>query len=406
MSVYRYVALNVKGETVRGVLDAENERQAGTVLVSGGLRILELNKSEEGLNAGLGAKSLADSFANLRSVSATEKVFFFRQLALMLRSGLSLTESLTIIQNILRGKICAVANILNNEVQNGERFSNAIAAQGKVFPEMAQYMIRSAEATGQLDVVMERISIHIERRNEIKREALTTLLYPGITFLIAIAMFIFLVTKVVPKFADFFAKSGKSMPPQTKSLVDFSAFLGDWGIVIVLSLIMVAVVVAYLYSTTQGRYRIDGLLLKVPVVGSVITLSAMSQLGWGLSMLLRSGLTIVESMDIIKSLIGNAVIANDVVVARERILRGQDLGRSLQVGGITPLFRELASVGEKSGSLTTIMEEAGSYYETSLQAKNKVLSSLVEPMAILLIGGMVGYVYLAFFKAMFAVSGG
>ena len=93
-------------------------------------------------------------------------------------------------------------------------------------------------------------------------------------------------------------------------------------------------------------------------------------------------------------------------MARERILRGQDLGRSLQVGGITPLFRELASVGEKSGSLTTIMEEAGSYYETSLQAKNKVLSSLVEPMAILLIGGMVGYVYLAFFKAMFAVSGG
>lgn len=405
MSSYHYIALNTKGETISGVLDAESERQAGSVLMSDGLRILEIKESESE-DIGKGFKGLADSLMDLRSVSATEKVFFFRQLALMLRSGLSLTESLTIIQNILHGKICRVANIVNSEVQNGEKFSNAIAAQGKVFPEMARHMIRSAEATGQLDIVMERISDHIERRNEIKREAWTTLLYPGITLLIAIAMFVFLVTKVVPKFADFFARTGKPMPAQTKSLVDFSVFLGEWGLVIVLLLMMVAAIIVYLYSTVKGRFMIDSLLLKIPIVGSVITLSAMSQMGWGLSMLLRSGLTVVESMEIIKSLIGNAVIANDLVVARERILRGQDLGCSLQVEGITPLFRELASVGEKSGSLTTIMEEAGNYYETSLLAKNKVLSSLVEPMAILLIGGMVGYVYLAFFKAMFAVSGG
>ena len=123
-------------------------------------------------------------------------------------------------------------------------------------------------------------------------------------------------------------------------------------------------------------------------------------------MLLRSGLTVVQALDILKNIVTNKVLSNDLIVARQRILQGQDLTTSLAGGNISPLIQQLASIGEKSGSLTSIMEEAGQFYESALQAKNKLLSSLVEPVAIVLIGGMVAYIYIAFFKAIFAVSGG
>ncbi|OUR72245.1 hypothetical protein A9Q78_07365, partial [Methylophaga sp. 41_12_T18] len=156
----------------------------------------------------------------------------------------------------------------------------------------------------------------------------------------------------------------------------------------------------------RGKWLLDKILLRIPVVGSVITLGAMSQIGWGFSMLLRSGLTLVETLDIIKNLIGNAVIRHDLEQAREKILRGQDLGSSLKCQTITPLIQQMAAVGEKSGGLEQIMLEAGTFYEETLKAKSKVMSSMLEPAAILLIGGMVAYVYIAFFKAIFAMSGG
>ena len=405
MENFIYKAIDQSGKKIDGQVAADDDRSASRQLRQRGYRVLELS-SKAGKSVDIDMKSLINLLINMRPISTTDKIFFFRQVSLMLRSGLSLTEALANIESIMSGRISIIVNEINFKVQSGETFSKAISQASGIFPEMASHMIGSAEASGQLDIVMERLADHMERQSDLKRDTLTTLLYPGITLIIGIGMFFFLSTVVVPKFAKFFTDSGKTMPAQTQSLVDFANFLSQWWMLIFFIVAGIFSLLVYYYRTPSGRLKMDKIFLKLPVVGSIILISSMSQISWSLSMLLRSGLTVVQALDILKNIVTNKVLSNDLIVARKRILQGQDLTTSLAGGNISPLIQQLASIGEKSGSLTSIMEEAGQFYESALQAKNKLLSSLVEPVAIVLIGGMVAYIYIAFFKAIFAVSGG
>ena len=400
MSFYRYIGLNQMGQRETGVIEASARRAAADDLRNQGLRIIELAEDFD-------AKS-DDVFVVINKylpVSNTQKIFFFRQLALMLKAGLSLSEALEIQKNLAKGRMRAVIDDVSDRVRSGDSLSDSLEAQNQLFTSMSVQMIRSAEATGELDSISDRIADHMERKQDMTRQTFTTLLYPGITMLIALGMFYFLVSIVIPKFAEFFIKSGKRLPEQTQSLVDVSNFFSDWGLVILGIIISVSVIISRYYKKPDGRYKIDSLLLKVPIVGSVITISSMAQICLGLSMLLRSGLTLIESMSIIKNLVSNRVISTDIDNARQRVLSGKDLGTSLSGTSVTPLVTNLSSVGEKSGGLVDVMEEAGKHYEEALKAKSKILSSMMEPISILLIGGMVGYVYIAFFKAIFAMSG-
>jgi type II secretory pathway component PulF len=223
----------------------------------------------------------------------------------MLRSSLSINESLDIQQKLFKGRLSKVVVDINHQVRSGNSLSNSFAEHKKLFPTMAQHLIRSAEATGELDVVMERIATHIEKKQDLSRQTMATMLYPGITMLIAIAMFYMLVTKLIPKFAEFFEKAGKTMPPETQSMVNLAKFFNDWGLVIVIIIFMVIIGLSYLHIKPKGRLALDNIALKIPIVGSVIMYGAMSQISSTLSMLLKSGLTLLESLGIIRSLVSN-----------------------------------------------------------------------------------------------------
>lgn len=409
MRRYHYVALDRSGQEQQGSVEADDKHAAGGKLRMQGLYLLELNENQAGA-AGLSSQNLSAmqllvAIKQLLPVSSTQKVFFFRQIALMLRSGLSLTESLKIVQQLVGGRLQVSVDAIRNEIQSGDAFSSAIAKQGELFPDMAQHMIRSAEASGQLDEVMARIADHMERKAQLKRQIMTTLFYPVITLLLAVAMFIFLVTGVIPKFAKFFENSGKPIPPETQSLMDLAAFMTQWGPYILVGVVMGIMLLAYSYRQEQGRLILDRIALRIPLVGGIISFGAMAQSSWTLAMLLRSGLPLVEALNIVKQLVGNRMIADAFHHAAEQVLRGRELGGSLQSPYVPNLVQQLASVGERSGSLEQIMQEAGVFYQQALEAKNKTLGTLIEPVAILIIGGMVAYVYIAFFKAIFAISG-
>jgi type IV pilus assembly protein PilC len=217
-------------------------------------------------------------------------------------------------------------------------------------------------------------------------------------------MFFFLVTNVIPEFAKFFRDSGKPIPPITQSLIDLGDFFGQYGVLILVLFVLLILSLMALYRTARGRLAMDTFTLRVPLIGGIVTFGSMSQLTWSLSMLLNSGLTAVEALDITGRLIPNRLISNNVFDARERVIRGQDLASSLVATGITPLVQQLAGVGEKSGNLDRIMEEAGNFYEEALQVKSKLLGAMIEPAAILIIGTMVGFVYYAFLKTIFSVG--
>jgi len=237
-----------------------------------------------------------------------------------------------------------------------------------------------------------------------KRQMTSAMLYPGITMLIAILMGYFMVTSVIPKFVKIFENTGKKLPPETQRLVDISHFFVTYGNYILVGLIAFILLLKYTRSTVKGKYFTDRIILAIPIFGKVVRVGAMSQIGWGLSTLLKSGLTLVEALKIIEKLMPNSVIALAIHKATNSVLTGRDLGSSLKSPFIDPLVYQLASVGERTGGLVAIMHEAGNFYEESLKSLSKTLANLVEPASILVIGGMVMMVYIGFFKAMMGVS--
>jgi type IV pilus assembly protein PilC len=404
MPLFNYVALDKNGKEQYGTLEAEDKQDVNAQLRRLELYGLEVKHDSESMDDGGVAGELNNFLAQIGRVSNSKKIFFFRQMSLMLKSGLALTESLDMVENIVGGKMGLVVGEISVHIKKGGTFSDGIAEAG-IFPNMSEHMIRSAEATGELDVVMGRVANDMERKADMKREMTAAMLYPGITMLIALLMGYFLVATVIPKFAKIFENSGKKLPPETQNLIDLSNFFAEYGLFVLAGIIAFFVFLSYLRSTVKGLYITDRIILMIPVFGKIVRVGAMSQIGWGLSMLLQSGLTLVEALKIVEKLMTNSVIALEIKKAKDNVLVGRDLGSSLTSPFIDPLISQLATVGEKTGGLVAIMLEAGVFYEQNLKALSKTLSTLVEPAAILIIGGMVMMVYIGFFKAMMGASG-
>lgn len=403
MQLFNYVALDKQGQEQYGTIEAEDKQDVRDQLRRLGLYGLEVTHGSETVQENEIAGELSQLIAELGWVSNNKKIFFFRQMSLMLKSGLALTESLDMVSNIVGGKMGLIVAEMSAHIKSGGTFSDAIA-DVEIFPNMSEHMIRSAEATGELDTVMARVADDMERKAEMKRDMTSAMLYPGITMLIAILMGYFLVSSVIPKFAKIFENSGKRLPEDTQRLIDLSNFFSEYGYFVLAGIVVFFVGLSYVRTTGVGRYATDRIVLMIPVFGKIVRVGAMSQIGWGLSMLLQSGLTLVEALRIVEKLIPNAVIAREINKATENVLVGRDLGSSLSSPFIDPLISQLASVGERTGGLVAIMLEAGKFYEQTLKALSKTLATLVEPAAILLIGGMVMMVYIGFFKAMMGVS--
>lgn len=402
--IFNYQAIDSQGVESSGQKEAENQDMLILALREQGLYPIQVEPLNEGSEADLAEDDIRVQLQQFQPFTVAKKVFIFRQLALLLSSGITLTESLDLISNMQTGRIRAILRQVNMDVKSGYSFSQSLAKHEHLFSKMAVQMVLSAEASGELSVALERIAEHLERRAELKSQVINTLIYPLVTLLMAVGVFFFLVTGVVPKFAAFFAKTGRSVPPEMQSMIDISEFIqNQWLFLIIVSVLLIGLLV-FTYRSETGRYWIDNALLKVPLIGAVISTGAMSQYSWSLASLLKSGLPVVDTLQISADLIANKAIANDIVKISESVLQGQPLSRSIQQAHIPRLIQHMTLVGERSGGLVDIMFKAGLYYENELKSKAKAIGSMVEPVSILLIGGLVGFIYFGFFKAVFAVS--
>lgn len=404
---FEYQGLTNAGEEKRGSLQAADQDAAVKKLQTRGIFATQI-KALNTDGAGSQNESLRDAVDQVLSylpVKTSQKVFFFRQLALMFRSGLSVTEALTILSHVQRGKLRLIVNDLNAQISGGKSFSQALEKYEPIFSSLALHMIRSAENSGELEPALLRIADFIERKNEIKTQLISTMTYPLVVLLMTIGVFIFMMMTVIPKFAGFFERSGRTPPAEMLQLMGIANFLSTQWYFLVIGFVVITGGIIYTYSTRGGRLYIDILLLRTPLVGSMISASAMSQITWGLSSLLQSGVSVVRSLEIISNLIGNKAIAGNVSDASEEILRGADMGKAFRKSYIEELIQQMVLVGERSGSMVSIMRDAGQFYEERIRNITKAIAAATEPAAILLIGGIVGYVYYAFFKSMFSMSG-
>lgn len=235
---------------------------------------------------------------------------------------------------------------------------------------------------------------------------LTALTYPAIVTLVSVGVISFLVGSVVPRFAVFLQARGKAIPWAAKTMMSMADWLGRWGFTLVMAI--AGLVVGYLAvrRLAAARLLIDRLLLYVPVLGGTLMSAALAQVAWTFALLLKSRLTVLDALRSVSQVAGNASLARALQLAAEQVLEGRALAVALARDPIPPLMQHMAAIGERSGEMETVMEALGNHYQKDLDARVKLLAALIEPLLTLLIGGIVGFVYYAFFQAVLAVSTG
>lgn len=407
MKTYNYNALDESGLEKNGFIQGADQNIVVQQLRQKGLYVVKLEEDQETKELEeFDKKDAWTDLAELLPVSTADKVFFFKQLALMLRSGISITEAIDIITRMQKGKIRHVCMSINRNIKSGESFSKAIEKHKEVFPNVAVQMIRSAETSGEIDIALLRIADYMEHKSELKKQVTSAMMYPAFTFSAAMLVFVFLLVYIIPKFQDFLANSGKQPPPATQLMIDIGVFFNNNWLFIIICIAIFVIGFIFTYKKPKGRYAFDQTVLSIPVIGGTISSASMAQLSWGMSMLLKSGIPVVDALRIISDMTGNKVISESINDASGDVLHGKDLAASFERTGITPLLHQLMIVGERSGNLVQIMDEASGYYEDDLRSKTKLMANMVEPLSIILIGGIVGFVYYGFFQAVLSLTAG
>jgi len=409
MAKYTYKALDQQGNETIGTIEAGSESEARNTLRAKALYVLKLKNGGEKQSISSRLKTLLSyiSIKRYKKANTADLVLFFRQVALMLRAGNTLMQAIEAISQMtvkVRFKNALVRMLVS--IQGGSSFAQAIEKESSMFPPIVARLIASGEASGELQVILERLAINLNRSAELKRQFITAMFYPTFVTIAAIGVTTFLAMSVVPKFAKMLEGKSSQLPAATQAMMDGSAYMVDNGAMIFSTLGLGIFLILAAYTTEKGKTMIDKVLIRTPLIGSSIQSSAMAQTGMTMSLLLRSGLTVLETLKVLAHIMPNKSMSACFGKAGEKILSGQSLAAGLNQPHIPHMVQHMAGIGEKSGELDQVMEELGNYFQSQTEARLKAMIAMIEPAMTVLIGGLVGFVYYAFFKAMMQVSAG
>jgi len=405
MGVFDYVALDARRRETRGQVEAADRREAVRALRDSGIYVVSLHEVQA---AGDGADH-SGWFHPQRylGVGAGDLVFLFRQCELMLGAGHTLVQTLDANREMtLKLKLKNALGRMSDSIRGGGSLAAAMDAEGRLFPPLAPRLIEVGQRTGEVDAIFGRLADDLEAGQDLKRQLIAALTYPSIVLLAAVGVSVALVGWVIPRFALFLTARKVALPPVTQFLLDLSAWFEDWGALAGGATLVALVAILAAYTTAAGKRVIDGVLLRLPVIGAVIRSANLAQATMTLSMQLKSGIALREGLAITAKVMGNRVLAEVFERAAERILGGQSLSEALRVRALPALVQHMAAIGEQSGELEGTMAALGAFYRKDLNARVKLLAAWVEPLLILFVGGLVGTVYLAFFQAALKASTG
>jgi type II secretory pathway component PulF len=330
------------------------------------------------------------------------------QLATMLRSGLSLLSSLrTVADQSSRKRVGAVWDRVADRIERGSTFADALETEKKVFPEQVIQLATVGEKTGNLDAALGRAADHLERSRQLKLTVFNALAYPAIVTFLAVGVAGFLVLFVIPKLQKYLSGAGRNLPAITQNLLDVSSFMQAWLPVMAILAAAMAVGFWAVRRWPPGRIAIDRAILRIPIIGGVLRLAGTAVFSRGLSVLLESGVTLLDSLGTVENLLENRSLRQRVSRARDAVLRGGTLAAPLEEPGFfMPMLPRMVAVGESAGTLVQTLDEVAKFHENQLLVVIRRMSVLIEPVVILVVGGIVGFVYIAFFAALFSIAGG
>jgi type IV pilus assembly protein PilC len=343
----------------------------------------------------------------LRPMHGFDVEIGLQQLASMLKSGVSLLVALeTVADQALSPRAARVWRAVQESVASGGTLSSALAAQGRRFGAAAIELVRVGEQSGELDAALLHAAQQLESQRNLRTLVLNALAYPVFAIVMAVGVCAFLVVGVIPKIAEFLESGGASLPATTQILVDVADWLRANGlaVLVVIAIAVIAFFVARMVPA--GRRALDTIALRLPVAGRIQRLAGTAVFSRAMGMLVESGVTLLDSLDVVRSLLANTRLAGRVREAYGTVLRGGQLAPALKArGDFMPMLSQMVAVGETTGSLGEAFAEVARFHEMMLAVAIKRFSVAIEPVLIVITGGIVGYVYIAFFMALFSMAG-
>jgi type IV pilus assembly protein PilC len=402
MPTFQYKAKTPKGELITGTLAAGDRRTALAELGRRGCFPLTVEVSQP-------AEVKQKISASFRGgVTKRDTLMFTQQLSSLLRSGMSLSEALDVLERRTQKKnMAAILGELRSDIVQGGTLSDALTKHPRLFSKFYINLVRAGEASGTLDEVLVRLVRHQEQAGEVREKVVGALLYPIIVVLACIGAIIFFMTSMVPKFVVMFREMQTTMPLPTRVLIAASdAFKSYWWIGV--GLIVAAVlVVRHRMRSAEGRRAIDALKLRLPVVGDIMMANALGQFARTLATLLENGVPVLSALQIVEDATPNSVIAAEINQARARVTDGATISTPLAKGKIfPPLLLDMLAVGEESGEVVPALKNIADMYEKELAHKIKIFTTLLEPAIIIFMAGMVGSIVLSILMAVFDITSG
>ncbi|MEM6671923.1 MAG: type II secretion system F family protein [Planctomycetota bacterium] len=402
MASFAYQIRTAGGEMNSGVLDAADAAAASATLREGGNLLLSLEQAS-GSATPRTRGPLIGRLPFVRPRLVTLEIAL-RQMGVMLGSGLTLLEALRATAAQSTPLMRATLNDLAERVQEGRTLSQALGRHPWM-GRMVRQLVEVGEQTGTLDVVLVRAAESLEKRRLLIGQAIAALMYPLVVFIAAIGVTIFMLVYAVPRLTTYLNTLGRPLPPMTQVLVDASEFLLTRWPVIAGSLVLALICFGVAYSTPPGRLLIDGLVLRLPVIGGILRTSATAMFSRSFSLLLASGVTIIEALRTCQDLHSNRRLSVLIANARQDVIAGAELAPGMAAkGAFTPMLSSMIAIGERSGNLDETLLACAEFHEQRLAALIRTLSSLMEIAVILIVGGIVGYVYIAFMMALYGAS--
>ncbi len=410
MPIYEYKAFTTGGATKSGVIDADTERDARTKLRKDSLIVSSIAATRGGKKVRAKSKDgskpsrlskLLDSRSSSQGPGSREidiVAGMTRQLATLLGSGIALNESLSaLVEQAEQKKVETLCRELREDIQQGANLADALAKHPGWFTPLYINMVRAGQAAGNLDTVLTRLADYMQSQRALRRKIVGALTYPLMMIGIGMIVVTILMAKVVPEITRMLIEQNKELPPSTRILVGASEFLKSWWWAVFLVIGLISFMFERTYSKGEnGRLVIDRTLLRIPVVGDLMQRAAVSRFTRTLSTLLQSGVPVIQSLEITQSVVGNRVVADATGHIRERVVEGTDIATPLRQSGAFPsTVGYMVVVGEQSGELEQMLDRVATAYDEEIEVAAERFTSLLEPIMIVLLAGVVGYIVFA-----------
>jgi type IV pilus assembly protein PilC len=397
---YRYSAMDTTGRNVNGTLEADSLELVRAKLADLSYHILTIRETR-------GRAGLQEWFSGIQRVKLRDLVMFSRQFATMIDAGLSVVKCLDILQKQSRNpKMKEVIGEVKRDVGGGMSLTEALQRHPRIFSPLYVNMIRSAEAAGILDQVLDRLSTFLEKEQETRNKIKSAMMYPAVVFCFAVLMLIALLFFVLPKFKGIFETMGLELPLTTRLLLNSSEYMTTYWYIALVVLAGGVVLVKTLARTDKGKHAIDAAKLRLPVFGDLILKTSVSRFARTFGTLISSGVPVLRALEIVADTAGNRVISDTVLRARVSIKEGEKISTPLFGSKIFPVMvTQMIAVGEETGRLDQMLVKVSNFYDEEVDSTLKSLTSLIEPLMIVGLGFIVGFIAVSVISPIYSLVG-